>query len=263
MSGTHPTREEDFDLYALGALDGEERAQLESHLTSCAGCMAKLAEAQGRMAMLALTVPQTVPPPGVKERLMRQIATTNRASVGTFTPEMRERSEGIFARWWGLLLPVTGAFALAALLLWLHNGQLEKQIAELRETIQEQASKIQQAHEEAELMSARDTVVVSLALQKNQPEGTARVLYNSRRGMLVYNGHLEPTASDKSYQLWLVPMNGAPISAGVFNPVNGEMNSMMVKVPAGIVAKAFAVTLEPAGGMPAPTGPMILVGPVS
>ena len=81
--------------------------------------------------------------------------------------------------------------------------------------------------------------------------------------MLVYNGRLAPVASDKSYQLWLVPMNGAPISAGVFNPVSGEMNSMMVKVPAGIAAKAFAVTLEPAGGMPGPTGPMILVGPVS
>jgi len=91
----------------------------------------------------------------------------------------------------------------------------------------------------------------------------ARVLYNSRRGMLVYNGHLPPPVSGKSYQLWLVPMNGAPISAGVFNPAEGEMSSMMAKVPAGISAKTFAVTLEPAGGMPAPTGPMILVGPVS
>jgi anti-sigma-K factor RskA len=38
---------------------------------------------------------------------------------------------------------------------------------------------------------------------------------------------------------------------------------MMAKVPAGIAAKAFAVTLEPVGGKPAPSGPMILVGPVS
>ena len=263
MSGTHPTREEDFELYALGALDGDDRARFESHLASCAGCKAKLAEARGRMAMLALAAPAGSPAPGVKERLMRQVATTSTRADATPAGVAREHSEGIFARWWGLLLPVAGAFALAALLLWLHNGQLERQIAALRGTIQEQANKLEQAHEEAELMSARDTVVVSLALQKNQPEGTARVLYNSRRGMLVYNGHLAPTTSDKSYQLWLVPMTGAPISAGVFNPVNGEMNSMMVKVPTGIAAKAFAVTLEPAGGMPAPTGPMILVGPVS
>jgi anti-sigma-K factor RskA len=38
---------------------------------------------------------------------------------------------------------------------------------------------------------------------------------------------------------------------------------MMMKLPAGVTAKAFAVSLEPAGGMPQPTGPMVLVGPTS
>jgi hypothetical protein len=214
------------------------------------------------MSLLALAAPAALPSPGVKERLMRQAATTQgkARALAELAPEPSER---IFARWWGLLLPLTGAFALAALLLWFYNGRLEGQLAALRGMLQEQQARLQQAHEEAELMSARDTVVVSLALQKNQPEGTARVLYNSRRGLLVYNGHLAPTTPGKSYQLWLVPVTGAPISAGVFNPVNGEMNSLMAKIPAGIAAKAFAVTLEPAGGMPAPTGPMILVGPVS
>ena len=262
MSGTHPTREEDFDLYALGALDGDEKVAFEAHLTSCASCKAKLAEATGRMAMLALAAPPASPSPGVKERLMRQVLATGRGPVDTAARVTPER-EGIFARWWGLLLPVAGAFALASVLLWLHNEQLDRQIAELRITVEQQQKQLAQAHEVAELMTARDTVVVSLAMQKNQPEGTARVLYNAQRGMLVYDGHLAPTPSGKSYQLWLVPMSGAPISAGVFNPVNGEMNSVMAKVPPGTAAKAFAVTLEPAGGMPAPTGPMILVGPVS
>jgi len=262
MSGTHPTREEDFDLFALGALDGDEKAAFEAHLASCAACSAKLAEATGRMAMLALAAPPASPAPGVKERLMRQVLATGRGPVDS-AARMTPEKEGIFTRWWGLLLPVAGAFALASVLLWLHNEQLDRQIAELRITVDQQQKQIAQAHEVAELMTARDTVVVSLALQKNQPEGTARVLYNAQRGMLVYDGNLAPTPSGKSYQLWLVPMSGAPISAGVFNPVNGEMNSIMTKVPPGTAAKAFAVTLEPAGGMPAPTGPMILVGPVS
>jgi anti-sigma-K factor RskA len=262
MSGTHPTREEDFDLFALGALDGDEKAAFEAHLASCAACSAKLAEATGRMAMLALAAPPASPAPGVKERLMRQVLATGRGPVDS-AARMTPEKEGILTRWWGLLLPVAGAFALASVLLWLHNEQLNRQIAELRITVDQQQKQIAQAHEVAELMTARDTVVVSLALQKNQPEGTARVVYNAQRGMLVYDGNLAPTPSGKSYQLWLVPMSGAPISAGVFNPVNGEMNSIMTKVPPGTAAKAFAVTLEPAGGMPAPTGPMILVGPVS
>ena len=46
MSNEHPTLPEDFDLYALGALDGADRKEFESHLESCADCAAKLAEAR-------------------------------------------------------------------------------------------------------------------------------------------------------------------------------------------------------------------------
>ena len=45
MSGEHPTRPEDFDLYALGALDDAERKAFESHVASCADCAEKLAAA--------------------------------------------------------------------------------------------------------------------------------------------------------------------------------------------------------------------------
>jgi anti-sigma-K factor RskA len=263
MSGTHPTREEDFDLYALGALEGDEKVAFESHLAGCGDCKRKLADSYGRVALLAFSAPAVAPSPQVKEQLMRQLALTSPGRGGAAVQLKPEREEGMFARWWGVLLPLAGAFALASVLLWIHNEALERQIADLRGAIIQQQAELSQARDVAEMMSARDTVVVSLAEQKNQPEGTARVIYNSKRGLLVYNGHLAPTTPDKSYQLWLVPTTGAPISAGVFNPANGETNSIVAKVPPGTAAKAFAVTLEPAGGKPAPTGPMILVGPVS
>ena len=34
----HPTREEDFDLYALGALEGDEKLAIESHVSGCSEC---------------------------------------------------------------------------------------------------------------------------------------------------------------------------------------------------------------------------------
>ena len=40
----HPNREEDFDLLALGALEGDERRAVESHVKTCASCAHKLAE---------------------------------------------------------------------------------------------------------------------------------------------------------------------------------------------------------------------------
>ncbi len=261
MTNGHPNREEDFDLYALGALEGDEKRAIESHVAGCASCAGKLAEAQGQMAMSGLSAPPDAPPSGVKEKLMRRVATTNHprsasAVVASATP-------GIFDRWWGLVAPLAAGLALATALLWLHTMQLDRQLNDLRATIGQQESKLGEAQSEIDLMGSKDTVMVSLAEQKAQPPGTARVLYNSKKGMLVYNGTLPPAPAGKSYQLWMVPMSGTPISAGVFESRSGDMNRIVMKLPEGMAAKAFAVTLEPAGGMPQPTGPFVLLGPVS
>jgi anti-sigma factor RsiW len=72
MNG-HPTRPEDFDLYALGVLEGEEKAAIESHVPTCAECANKLAEARGRIALLAFSAPRVEPSAAVRERLMRQV----------------------------------------------------------------------------------------------------------------------------------------------------------------------------------------------
>ena len=95
------------------------------------------------------------------------------------------------------------------------------------------------------------------------PKGRRASFTTRKTGMLVYDGQLETAPADKSYQLWLVPATGNPISAGVFNPSTGKTSHWIIKLPPGTVPKAFAVTLEPAGGTPQPTGPKVLVGPVS
>jgi anti-sigma-K factor RskA len=262
MSNGHPTREEDFDLYALGALDGDEKRAFESHVTTCAPCSEKLSEAQGRMALLALAAPQVRPSPGVKESLMRQIVGSSTGRGGTLRV-MPAQAPGTFAGWMWALVPLAGGFACAIVFGWLHIMQLDKQIEALDNRVQEQNAQIVSEQSMIEVLAAKDTVVVSLAEQKQQPQGTARVLYNARRGMLVYNGTLPQAPAGKSYQLWLVPTSGAPISAGVFESADGLTNHMIATMPPGTTAKAFAVTLEPRGGKPAPTGPFVLLGPVS
>ena len=77
-----------------------------------------------------------------------------------------------------------------------------KQIEALDNRVQEQNAQIVSEQSTIEVLAAKDTVVVSLAEQKQQPQGTARVLYNARRGMIVYNGTLPEAPPDKSYELW-------------------------------------------------------------
>jgi anti-sigma-K factor RskA len=272
----HPTREEDFDLYVLGALEGGEKLAIESHVASCATCTEKLAEARGRIALLALAAPPVEPSAAVKQRLMEQVrvdaegSRAARASVHApvrtpqRAPQETERASGFFGRWWAaVLVPAGAVLAVATILLWTENRQLDRELAALRAAAQQQQQQLQEARDVANMIESRDTVTVSLAQQPGMPAGAAHVMYNAKMGMLMYDGEIAPAPATKSYQLWLVPADGKPISAGVFNPISGRTDHWMMKLPQGIAAREFAVSLEPAGGMPQPTGPMVLIGPVS
>jgi anti-sigma-K factor RskA len=273
MTNAHPTREEDFDLYALGALDGDDKREFESHVASCSACGEKLALAEGRIALLALAAPPAVPSRASRQRLMRRIQESPKTASQAApqlakdragqTPKEDESSQGLFGRWWtAILAPVGIAFAIATIFLWTENHRLDRQLSTMRSTLDQQQHELAEAREVADLMHSSDTVTIALAPMPGMPKGSAHVMFNAKMGMLMYDGKIDPAPPDKSYQLWIVPMKGDPISAGVFTAVRGEANHWMMKLPEGVVPKVFAVTMEPAGGMPQPTGPKVLVGAV-
>jgi anti-sigma-K factor RskA len=180
------------------------------------------------------------------------------------TERHKPERAGFLARWWtGVLVPTGVVLAVAAIFLWNENRKLDRQLAALRATAQQEQQQLQHAREVVDLVSAPDTIAVALAAQPGQPQGAARVLYNAKMGVLMYDGALVPAPSGKSYQLWLVPKQGSPISAGVFNPAGGMADHWTMKLSPGIAPAAFAVTLEPSGGAPQPTGPEVLVGAAS
>ena len=66
----------------------------------------------------------------------------------------------------------------------------------------------------------------------------------------------------RSFELWLLPRHGAPISLGVARP--GRVLYALPRTAEAALAqtKGFAVSVEPPGGSPTgqPTGPVVLVG---
>ncbi|MGB8593319.1 MAG: anti-sigma factor [Candidatus Acidiferrales bacterium] len=263
MSG-HPTREEDFDLYALGVLEGQDLEAFESHLASCDDCTNKVAEAQGRMALLALAAEPAQPSPGAKETLMRQLSAQAEGREYRRPASEPERASSPGTRWWTVIwAPAAAALALATIFLWISNARLSTQIDDQRGQVAEFQRQNEQATVLIDLVTARDTLFVPLPSSRESHGASARVLYNARLGKIFYSDTLSAPPSDKSYQLWLIPASGNPISAAILSPEPGSGSRIVANVPQGISAKAFAVTLEPAGGRPQPTGPKILVGPVS
>jgi anti-sigma-K factor RskA len=94
--------------------------------------------------------------------------------------------------------------------------------------------------------------------QGPQPEAQGRVFWSARarRGIIVAS-NLAPLPPDRQYELWVF-QDGKPINAGVFDAdASGKALFESTEFPQP-KADMFAVTVEPRGGVPAPTGPIVL-----
>jgi anti-sigma-K factor RskA len=85
------------------------------------------------------------------------------------------------------------------------------------------------------------------------------LLYDSRTEKVwLYAVNLPECPTGTTYQLWAI--HDKPMSIGTFHMDTGETAHLLVKkVPSFTNAKTFAVSLEPSGGRPQPTGPMYLL----
>ena len=250
----------DLDLYALGALDGEDKQTLEAHLRACPHCQQQLAAARQRTALMGLAAPPVAPPPQVKSALMDKVRVEQRPPVAqsgssqAAPPKTRKKR-------WGLRFAF--GFGLATALLAFTTYELAKQDLDRGKQLQQLQAQLSQDVAALQAMGqvtgAPDSAQITLLQQPNGPPGQAHVLYNARMGLGVYSGQIAPAPSGKSYQLWLVPSSGAPVNAGLVD-ANQQNGAVVVRLAPGLAPKAFAVTLEPLGGRPQPTGPMVLVG---
>jgi anti-sigma-K factor RskA len=101
--------------------------------------------------------------------------------------------------------------------------------------------------------------------QDTTPSLHAKLLWDADHGFAVLQASLPPEAGDKDYQLWMI-RDGKPVNAGVFHVAGapgplGTLYRLDDLSPTEIRGhEVFAVTLEPSGGKPKPTGPMVLKG---
>lgn len=256
---------EDLDLYALDALDGEERQRLEWHLRGCAECREALATAREGSLLLGVAAPPLAPAAAVKAALMERVHAEARQVTASEQPRRRRERRLTFA------FSIASAFA--AVLLAVGLGFLMRRNEENRREIDQLQANLNIAKQQLAAVNAKnaaiekvadapDTIRVALAQQPGGPNGEAQVLYNARLATILYSVNVDPAAEGKSYQLWLVPASGAPVSAGLIAP-GQEGATVLVHSQVGLKAKAFAITLEPAGGRPQPTGPKVFVGVVA
>ena len=87
------------------------------------------------------------------------------------------------------------------------------------------------------------------------------MMWNEHAGGLLVAAGLPSAPEGKAYQLWAIVGKNPPVSAGVFTVDTKGTGSLRVPPLSGVgKVDVFAVTLEPAGGLPAPSGQMYLAG---
>jgi len=253
------------DLYAVGALDGRELAEFEAHLaTECAQCAARIRETREALALMPRALAEVAPPPALRARVLAAVASEpapvpRPSAVPATRPAARRPGRALWWTGWA------GLAAAAALLLFV-NAELRSTRNELR-VLQDRMTTLQTELSEREsalrFLSDPNVRYVSLGGLKPTPDASAWLLWNpgTRQGLLLARGLPAPPAG-QAYELW--GLAGAqPVPAGVFSvDAAGRGLLKLPQLPEGHTFDAFAVTLEPAGGVPKPTGTMHLHGKV-
>ncbi len=248
----HEQFADDLALLAVGALQGEERVALQNHLEGCASCRRELEQLRGDTALLALSAAGPTPPRRARERLLKAVAQEPRA------PKAAAR------RWTWTLIPwfATATFALAAVFFFRESDHLAQRVAELQSESAQQQSQLERAREVVSTLTSTDALRVTLVAAQAPPQPQGKAIYVRDRSSLVFIASNMPALPpQKAYELWLIPTNGAPIPAGVFKPdAHGSATVIEPPLPAGVEAKAFAITIEPEQGSATPTMPIAMMG---
>jgi anti-sigma-K factor RskA len=248
----HEQFAEDVALYALGALDGEAKASLERHLAGCASCRRELEQLRGDAALLAFSTVGPKAPGRSKSRLMDAIAKEPRA---------RRTSHGVNL-WAAMGWAAAALMIVVAVTLWRQNQQLKSSNVKSVEFIERERLQLEKAKNVADILQAPDATRYDvLPVKYPAPPPSGKAIYSRERGLIFIASNLKPVPAQKAYELWLIPTQGAPIPAGVFKPdSHGSATVINPPLPAGVEAKAFAITVEPEQGSSTPTMPIVMMG---
>ena len=252
MSDIHePEITELLGAYALDAVDDDERAAVERHLATCPRCRAEVATHREVAAMLGSALAtddgrSAAAPAGLWERIADSLEEEPPALAPVVRPPAWRRRGPIVA---------VGAVAAGLLLaIGLLGGQiahLNHQVGDLKTALARPAIDQQVSHA---LEDPRHQVVALTATTTNQVAAQVVVLPD---GSSYFLGHsLAHLGAGRTYQLWALA-DGKVVSLGVLGP---RPDAVATRLERGMTR--LMVTVEPTGGTPAPTTPVLMAGKV-
>jgi hypothetical protein len=236
--------QDSFELYALGALEDEERLEIDAHLArGCETCGEALANALAINAAVLTFAPDVKPPKRLKRQLM--------ASVGVRYPG------------WGWVWALAAGLAvIVALWLGVQERQRSAELSDARRSLLQAGEERDRLSAALQFLSDPQTQPASFGRGQTAPP-RGYVFLHPQLGVLLIASNLPAAGSGKAYEMWVIPKGGgAPRPAGLFQ--SADMRAVhILNGPIDMnLLSAVAVTLEPAAGSSAPTTKPIIVAPI-
>jgi len=259
----HQQFAEDLALYALSALEGDDRAILEKHLAGCSECRLELEELRGDGALLALSTIGPKPPARARQRLLDAVAKEAAPTLSQKTRKDGAPTTATRRSWWGALgWAATAAVIVFAASLWKENTALKQSLASASAQAIQSARELDDLRKISAPLIAPEAQRITLVAMKTPPQPQGKAFYLRNRSSLVFMANnMPPLPPQKAYELWLIPVQGAPVPAGMFKPdAHGSATVVNPPLPSGMEAKAFAITVESEAGATTPTMPIIMMG---
>ena len=236
--------------YVLGSLEPRAAGDFEAELQTDAELRAFVDELREATAALVQAAPPVRLPPELRERVLAGVrGEAKPRPVQGSTPARRAPAPFGFLPW-----ALAAGFAITAVALWLERDGLQREVTALRG--------------EALALRTRDAFskmkIATLAAQNEAyAKGVAIVVWDAekQRGVIKLT-NIPRAAAGKDYQLWVIdPKYPQPVSAGVV-PVGDDGLARVSFTPEHTIRSAdkFAISIERAGGAPAPGGPIVMLG---
>lgn len=247
--------------YALGSLEGEDRARFEALLRGGdADARRALRQFEETLTRVAAESAEP-PPPDVKAGLLARIdaAPVPRAADGARvvplgTPPRR-------SVWNTVLAGAIAAGIVAVTVGLVVSARYERRLDTLAREAATLKAELERQAAVLDILRDPGTQMVVLNGLEPSPTARARMMWHEKAGGLLVAAGLPAPPPGKAYELWAIVGKGPPVPAGVFRvDARGTGSLRVAPLPGVGRVDVFAVTLEPEGGVPAPTGPMYLAG---
>ena len=257
---------ETLESYALGQLPDAERLGVEAHLDVCATCTVELRELNAVLRGVAESVPPMAPSAGLRQRVLASVAREPQESAGIHRIVRKERPSWSMA-WMAaaaILLLAVGGFAFRA---EQSRRLLENELSSTQSRNADLAKRLQiftgQTDLALSILTAGDMREIPMTGSGGSAAVAARAYLSPARGLLLVADRLPALPPGRVYQVWVI-QGGRPTSAGLLDDTSAGRGMLIVTPPRADIGGSVtvAVTDEPPGGLPAPSGTIRLAGSI-